>query len=144
MWYLVLKAAHVMAIISWMAGLFYLPRLFVYHAMAVPNGEAWETFKVMERRLLNQITTPAMIASWLLGVAIMVLPAGAGLLAQGWFLAKLVLVILLTLYHFMLAYYVRVFARDRNVRSHVYYRFVNEVPTLVMVGVILLVVLHPF
>jgi len=144
MWYLALKAVHIMAIISWMAGLFYLPRLFVYHAMAAPNGEASETFKVMERRLANQIATPAMIASWVLGVAIVAIPAGQGLMTQGWFLAKLVLAVLLTAYHFMLIRYVGVFARGENVRSHVYYRFFNEVPTLVMIGVILLVVFHPF
>ena len=151
MWYLALKAGHIMAVISWMAGLFYLPRLFVYHAGAVPNGEASETFKVMERRLLNQITTPAMIASWVLGGAILLLPAGwapdesgGELIGKYWYLAKLALVVLLTLYHFMLIHYVRVFARDANVRSHVYYRFLNEFPTLVMIGVILLVVLHPF
>jgi protoporphyrinogen IX oxidase len=151
MLYLALKAIHVMAIISWMAGLFYLPRLFVYHAMAAPNGEAWETFKVMERRLLNQITTPAMIASWVFGGAIVLLPAGwvpaearAELVGHYWYLAKLALVILLTLYHFLLVYYVRVFARDENVRSHVYYRFLNEFPTVVMIGVIILVIFHPF
>ena len=151
MWYLALKAVHIMAIISWMAGLFYLPRLFVYHAMATPNGEAWETFKVMERRLLNQITTPAMIASWVLGGAIVLLPAGwvpeearSELIGHYWYLAKLALVILLTVYHFLLVYYVRVFARDENVRSHVYYRFLNEFPTVVMIGVIVLVVFHPF
>ncbi|MDH3235025.1 MAG: CopD family protein [Alphaproteobacteria bacterium] len=151
MWYLALKAGHIMAIISWMAGLFYLPRLFVYHAMATPNGEAWETFKGMERRLLNQITTPAMIASWVLGGAIVLLPAGwapdetgGELIGQYWYLAKLALVIGLTLYHVMLIHYVRVFARDENVHSHVYYRFINEVPTVVMIGVIVLVVFHPF
>jgi putative membrane protein len=151
MFYLALKAGHIMAIIAWMAGLFYLPRLFVYHAMATPNGEAWETFKGMERRLLNQIATPAMIASWVLGGAIVLLPpswappeTGTELIGQYWYLAKLGLVILLTLYHFLLIHYVRVFARDENVRSHVYYRFLNEFPTLVMIGVIVLVVFHPF
>ena len=151
MWYLALKAGHIMAIISWMAGLFYLPRLFVYHAMATPNGEAWETFKGMERRLLNQITTPAMIASWVLGGAIVLLPAGwapdetgSELIGQYWYLAKLALVIGLTAYHALLIHYVRVFARDENVHSHVYYRFINEVPTVVMIGVIVLVVFHPF
>jgi putative membrane protein len=109
MLYLALKAVHIMAIISWMAGLFYLPRLFVYHALAAPNGEASETFKVMERRLLNQITTPAMIASWVMGGAIVLLPAGwapdttgSELVGQYWYLAKLALVIGLTVYHFML------------------------------------------
>lgn len=150
-WYMALKAGHIMAIISWMAGLFYLPRLFVYHAMAAPNGEAWQTFKVMERKLLNQITTPAMIASWVFGGAIVLLPpgwvpdeSGGELIEEYWYLAKLGLVILLTIYHFILVYYVRVFARDENVRSHVYYRFLNEVPTVIMIGVIILVVFHPF
>jgi putative membrane protein len=151
MLYLALKAVHIMAIISWMAGLFYLPRLFVYHALAAPNGEASETFKVMERRLLNQITTPAMIASWVMGGAIVLLPAGwapdttgSELVGQYWYLAKLALVIGLTVYHFMLIHYVRVFARGENVHSHVYYRFFNEVPTVVMIAVIVLVVFHPF
>lgn len=151
MLYLALKAGHLMAVISWMAGLFYLPRLFVYHAMATPDGEASVTFKTMERRLLNQITTPAMIASWLLGGAIVLLPAGwapeetgGELIGQYWYLAKLGLVIGLTLYHVVLIHYVRAFAREENVRSHVFYRFLNEFPTLVMIGIIVLVVFHPF
>jgi len=139
--YLILKALHVMAIIAWMAGLFYLPRLFVYH---VESGEANETFKVMERRLLNMITTPAMIASWVLGLGVAAMIGFPALLEQGWAWTKLVLVLALTAYHFLLAYYVKLFARDQNVRSGRYYRVINEVPTLLMIGIVLMTILQPF
>jgi len=142
--YPLLKALHIIAIIAWMAGLFYLPRLFVYHAETKPGGEASEAFKVMERKLLKIVTTPAMIASWALGLALAAVIGLPALMAQGWAVAKLVLVVALTAYHLLLAGYVKDFARDGNRRSSRYYRIINEVPTLLMIAIVLLVVLRPF
>src|ERR1700760_3155774 len=126
------KALHVIAVISWMAGMFYLPRLFVYHAAAEPGSVQSETFKVMERRLLRAIMTPAMIATWLLGL---------GLVWQGgwafatWFQVKLVLVLVMSGMHGMLARYGRYFAADRNRHSQKFYRIINEIPTLIMIAI---------
>jgi putative membrane protein len=138
-----IKAFHVIAIIAWMAGLLYLPRLFVYHAES-PRGSAQsETFKVMERRLLKFITTPAMLASWVLGIYL----AFSGLIdwsADGWFHAKLALVLLLSAFHGLLAKWTKDFAQDRNIRSPRFYRIANEVPTLLMIGIVILVIARPF
>jgi putative membrane protein len=138
-----IKAFHVIAIIAWMAGLLYLPRLFVYHATSEPGSEQSKTFKVMERRLLRYITTPAMLASWALGLIL----AFSGLIdwsRDGWFHAKLALVVLLSAYHGMLAKWTRDFAQDRNTRSARFYRIANEVPTLLMIAIVILVVVRPF
>jgi putative membrane protein len=138
-----IKAFHIIAIIAWMAGLLYLPRLFVYHAQSKRGSEQSETFKVMERRLLKFITTPAMLASWLLGLAL----AFSGLIdwaADGWFYAKLALVILLSAFHGMLAKWTKDFALDRNTRSARFYRMANEVPTILMIFIVILVVVRPF
>jgi putative membrane protein len=137
------KAFHVIAIIAWMAGLLYLPRLFVYHAGAAKGSELSETFKVMERRLLRFITTPAMIAAWVLGLWL----AFSGLIdwrADGWFHAKLALVILLSAFHGLLAKWTKDFADDRNTHSARFYRIANEVPTILMVAIVILVVVRPF
>jgi protoporphyrinogen IX oxidase len=139
MLYLWLKALHVIAIIAWMAGLLYLPRLFVYHCAAEAGSLQSETFKVMERRLLKAIMTPAMIAAWVLGIAI-AWPS----FASGWFHAKLALVIGLSAVHGLLAKQVKVFAADRNVRPARYFRILNEVPTLLMIGIVILVIVKPF
>lgn len=136
-----LKAFHVMAIISWMAGLLYLPRLFVYHADAPAGSPQSEIFKVMERRLYRAIMRPAMIASWILGLW---LAWQAGWLRSGWFHAKLLLVVGLTVCHEMMGGWLRAFAEDRNTRPARFYRIVNEVPTLLMIGIVLLVILKPF
>ncbi|HZP10455.1 protoporphyrinogen oxidase HemJ [Methyloceanibacter sp.] len=138
-----IKAFHIIAIIAWMAGLLYLPRLFVYHAQSKEGSEQSETFKVMERRLLRYITTPAMIASWVLGLWL----AFSGLIdwsKDGWFHLKLVLVILLSAYHGFLAKWTKDFALDRNTRSARFYRIANEVPTLLMILIVILVVVRPF
>jgi len=140
MLYLVLKALHIVAVISWMAGLLYLPRLFVYHSTKEKGSDASETFKVMERRLMKAIMTPAMIVSWGLGLW---LAFELGVYADGWFLAKIVLVIGLTACHFLFARWVRDFAEDRNRLSSRAFRFLNEVPTLLMIGIVFLVVLKP-
>jgi len=134
-------AVHIMAVISWMAGMLYLPRLFVYHCGAEPGSRQSETFKVMERRLLTQIINPAMALSW--GAGIWLIWAGQWIHA-GWLQAKLVLVLLLSGFHGMLAAYVRHFAADQNRHSERYYRIVNEVPTLLMMGIVILAIVKPF
>jgi protoporphyrinogen IX oxidase len=138
-----IKAFHVIAIIAWMAGLLYLPRLFVYHAQSKKGSAQGETLKVMERRLLRAITTPAMLASWVLGLML----AFSGLIdwsADGWFHAKLVLVLLLSAYHGLLVRWTKDFALDRNEHSPRFYRIANEVPTLLMAGIVILVIVRPF
>jgi putative membrane protein len=137
-----IKAFHVIAIIAWMAGLLYLPRLFVYHAGSKPGSEQSETFKVMERRLLRYITTPAMIASWAFGLML----AFSGIIdwsRDGWFHAKLALVLALSAYHGLLAMWTRDFALDRNTRSARIYRIANEVPTVLMIFIVILAVVRP-
>ena len=136
-----LKAFHVMAVISWMAGLLYLPRLFVYHADAPAGSPQSETFKVMERRLYRAIMRPAMIVSWVLGLW---LAWHVGWFQAGWFHAKLALVIGLTAAHEMMGRWLKAFAEDRNTRPARFFRFINEVPTLLMIGIVLLVFLKPF
>ena len=139
--YLWIKALHVIAVIAWMAGLLYLPRLFVYHCAATPGSEQSETFKVMERRLLRAIMTPAMIVAWLSGLA---LALQAGAFGDGWFHVKFALVLIMTLMHGLLSRWRRDFALDRNPHAHKFYRIVNEIPTLLMIGIVLLVVVKPF
>jgi putative membrane protein len=141
MLYLWLKALHIMSVIAWMAALFYLPRLFVYHAETEAGTQQSETFKIMERRLLKAIMTPAMIASWIFGLWV---AYEGGFLRDGWFHAKLALVLIMSGYHGYLARCVRAFAEDRNTRGHRHYRIVNEVPTLLMVVIVVLVVIKPF
>lgn len=138
--YLWIKALHVMAIISWMAGLFYLPRLFVYHAQVGPGPQS-QTFKVMEEKLLRIIMRPAMTVSWLSGLY---LAYSGDLWREGWFHAKFALVIGMTVAHFYDAVLVKEFAADANRRSHVFYRYLNEAPTLLMIGIVILVIVKPF
>ena len=139
--YLWLKAGHVIAAIAWMAGMLYLPRLFVYHCEAEPGSKQSETFKVMERRLLRAIINPAMVATWVLGLW---LAWDAGLFRIGWLHAKLALVVAMSAVHGMFVRYVRDFAQDRNRHTQRYYRIINEVPTLLMIGIVILVVVKPF
>ena len=141
MLYLWLKALHVIAIIAWMAGLLYLPRLFVYHCAAAPGSVQSETFKVMERRLLKAIMTPAMIAAWVLGLALV---WQGGWWSVGWLWAKLALVLGLSGAHGWLARQVKIFAADGNTRPARDFRILNEVPTLLMIGIVILVVVKPF
>jgi len=138
-----IKAFHIIAIIAWMAGLLYLPRLFVYHAMSKVGSEQSETFKVMERRLLRYITTPAMVASWVFGL--MLVFSGVIDWAQdGWFHAKLILVLALSAYHGLLAVWAKDFALDQNTRSARFYRIANEIPTILMIFIVILAVVRPF
>ncbi|MGE0060446.1 MAG: protoporphyrinogen oxidase HemJ [Xanthobacteraceae bacterium] len=142
--YLWLKAFHIIAVISWMAGMLYLPRLFVYHCDAPAGSAQSETFKVMERRLLKAIINPAMIATWLLGLALIWLMGWEAFKQSGWLHAKLVLVLVMSGVHGMLSRYVRDFAADRNRKSQKFYRIINEVPTLLMILIVVLVVVKPF
>ncbi len=134
-----LKAFHIVFVVSWFAGLFYLPRLFVYHAQAA-DAPSNERFKVMERKLYRGIMLPAMILTVASGLWLWL---GFGF-AGGWLHAKVTLVVLLVAYHFWLAKLLGDFARDSNRRSHVYYRWVNEIPTVLLVAIVVLVVVKPF
>jgi len=139
--YLWIKALHVVAVISWMAAMLYLPRLFVYHAVAEKGSETSETFKVMERRLLKAIATPAMIVAWAAGFFLI---WKGGWMSAGWLHGKLALVIALSAVHGMLAAQVKKFAEDRNTRPQRYFRILNEVPTLLMLAIVVLVIVKPF
>ncbi|MGA2892765.1 MAG: protoporphyrinogen oxidase HemJ [Xanthobacteraceae bacterium] len=141
-----IKAFHIIAVISWMAGMLYLPRLFVYHCAAEKGSVQSETFKVMERRLLRAIINPAMIAAWLLGLwlAWNGTDSRYGWFASGWFEAKLALVVVLSAVHGMLARWVKDFAADNNRNSAVFYRLINEVPTVLMIAIVILAVVKPF
>ena len=136
-----LLALHIIAVIAWMAGMLYLPRLYVYHAEAKPGSELSETFKVMERRLMRAIINPAMIVTWLAGLYL----AWSGhLFSAGWLHGKLLLVVVLSGVHGFFARCVKDFAADRNQRSQRFYRVINEVPTVLMIGIVILVVVKPF
>ena len=141
MLYLVLKSLHIIAVIAWMAGMLYLPRLFVYHADTERGSKQSETFKIMERRLLRAIINPSMIAAWILGLALAYL---GGYWLQGWFIAKIVLVVGLSALHGFFSRWRKDFEADRNTRPARFYRMWNEVPALLMVGIVFLVVLRPF
>ena len=136
-----IKALHVIAVISWMAGMLYLPRLFVYHCAAPKGSEQSETFKVMERRLLKAIVNPAMIVTWLAGLWLV---WDGGLYWAPWFHAKLMLVLIMSAIHGLYTRYTREFAEDRNTRSQKFYRIINEVPTVLMIGIVILVIVKPF
>jgi protoporphyrinogen IX oxidase len=136
-----LKAFHVIAVIAWMAGMLYLPRLFVYHCEAEPGSKQSETFKVMERRLLKAIINPAMIATWLLGLW---LAYESGFYRSGWFHAKFALVIALSGLHGFLSRAVKDFATDKNIRSARFYRIINEIPAVLMAAIVILVIVKPF
>jgi len=137
-----IKAFHVIAIIAWMAGLLYLPRLFVYHAETGAGSPQSETFKVMERRLYRYIISPAMIASWILGLILVYYVIDWS--QDHWFHAKLALVILLSAYSGILGKWTRQFANDQNTRSPKFYRIANEVPTVLMILIVILVIVRPF
>lgn len=135
------KAFHVVAVIAWMAGLLYLPRLYVYHCAADKGSKQSETFKVMERRLLHFIMTPAMIAVWVSGVW---LAWVQGVVNDRWLWAKFALVVLLTGFHHALGVWRLDFAADWNTRNPRFYRIMNEVPTLLMIGIVVLAIVRPF
>jgi putative membrane protein len=136
-----LKAVHVMAVISWMAGMLYLPRLFVYHCEAEASSRQSETFKVMERRLLRGIINPAMVVSWALGLWMVY---DGGWISAFWLQSKLVLVVALSGIHGLLVRWTNDFAADRNRHTERFYRIINEVPAVLMVGIVIMVVIKPF
>ncbi|TAK46951.1 MAG: protoporphyrinogen oxidase HemJ [Xanthobacteraceae bacterium] len=136
-----LKAFHVIAVIAWMAGMFYLPRLFVYHCEAEPGSKQSETFKVMERRLLKAIINPAMMVVWILGLW---MAWDGGWFSAPWFQLKLVLATVMSGLHGFLVRWVRAFAADANPHSQKFYRIINEIPTVLMAGIVILVIVKPF
>jgi putative membrane protein len=140
-WVLWIKVLHLLALISWMAGLFYLPRLFVYHVAVAKGSEASETFKLMERRLLKAIMNPAMIVTWITGLY---LAYAFDYFRAPWLHVKLTLVLLLSAFHGYLVGRVRAFAEDRNTKAGPFYRVINELPTLLLIGIVIMVVIKPF
>lgn len=140
--YLWLKALHLISMVAWMAGMFYLPRLFVYHTTAPAGSEQSETFKVMERKLLKIIINPAMIATWAFGLLMLI--AQPIWLEQGWMHVKLTALIGLSVFHMMLVRWRRTFANDANQRSQRFYRLANEIPTVLLIIVVFMAVLRPF
>ena len=141
-WILWFKVFHIVSVVAWMAGLFYLPRLFVYHCDVFPGSETSELFKIMERRLMRGIMRPAMTASLLSGVLLLI--AGQIELSQIWVLGKLATVFLLLLYHGALEVYLRQFARDLRIKGAQFFRVINEVPTLLLIIIVVFVVVKPF
>jgi putative membrane protein len=138
-----IKAFHVMSLIAWMAGLFYLPRLYVYHCMVERGSAESERMKVMERRLLKQITTPAMIATWVFGV-LLVLTPGVVQWASIWWPAKLLCVVLMSGFHGAASKWRKDFLEDRNTKPQRFYRLANEVPTVLMFVIVIMVIVKPF
>jgi putative membrane protein len=139
--YLWLKAAHVIFVIAWMAGMLYLPRLFVYHADVQPGSEASSIFKVMERRLLRIIINPAMIVVWITGIW---LTWWSGFYRDGWLHAKIALVLILSGVHGFFSQLVRKFGKDENLNSSKFYRIINEIPTILLIAIVILVIVKPF
>ena len=141
-YYLLFKSLHLISVISWMAGLLYLPRLFVYHSETKNNDEKKETFKLMEKRLYFYIMNPAMFSSWLFGI-LLIHSIGAENFTYLWLQLKLAMVLLLTIYHFFLLYCLKDFDQSRSKYSPKFYRIINEVPTLLLIGIIFVVVFKP-
>jgi protoporphyrinogen IX oxidase len=141
--YLWIKAFHVIAMVAWMAEIFYLPRLFVYHCGVLPGTAESERFKVMERRLLKQIGTPAMIATWLFGIALVLTP-GVVDWHDGWWHVKLLSVLLMTGFQGAMSKWRRNFMEDSNIKSHKFYRVANEVPTILLLVIVIMVIVKPF
>ena len=140
--YLLFKSLHLIAVISWMAGLLYLPRIFVYHSQNNAQPTISEVFKVMEKKLFYYIMTPAMILSWIFGL-ILIHEIGFDKLGQKWMTLKLIFVVLLTLYHLYLGKILNQFKLDSNKHSHKFYRYINEIPTLLLILIIFVVIFKP-
>jgi protoporphyrinogen IX oxidase len=143
-WYSIIKAFHIIAVIAWMAGMLYLPRLYVYHADAAPGTLLSETLKVMERRLIRGIINPAMAATWVFGLLLVFAFNVVDIRTDGWLHAKLTLVLVMSGFHGVLSRWRKDFAVDRNMRTARFYRIANEVPTVLMIAIVFLVVLKPF
>ena len=140
--YLTLKALHLIAVISWMAGLLYLPRIFVYHSEKNAEKNVSEVFKVMEFKLYNYIMMPAMLLSWLFGV-LLIHNLGLGVFSELWLQIKTVSVIILTYYHFLLGKYLNEFALDSSTKTSKFFRIINEIPTIILIVVVFVVVFKP-
>ena len=140
--YLLFKSLHLIAVVSWMAGLLYLPRIFVYHTQNQSEPIIVEVFKVMEKKLFFYIMTPAMILSWLFGL-LLIHEIGFQQLGQTWMLLKLLFVIILTIYHFFLGRLFSQFKLDINKNSHKFYRFINEIPTVLLILIVFVVIFKP-
>jgi putative membrane protein len=141
-YYLLFKSLHLISVISWMAGLLYLPRLFVYHSETTDNDKQKETFKLMERRLFLYIMNPAMILSWLFGV-LLINSIGVESIVYLWLQLKLIMVLFLTIYHFFLFHCLKNFIKNSNKHTPKFYRMINEIPTLFLIGIIFVVVFKP-
>ena len=139
--YLLFKSLHLIAVISWMAGLLYLPRIFVYHSDASHDSQK-DIFKVMERKLYNYIMMPAMLLSWLFGI-LLIHSLGLSVLSEKWMQIKTILVLILTIYHFLLGKYLNDFALNNNQKTSKFFRMINEVPTLILIVVVFVVIFKP-
>tara|TARA_B100000767_G_scaffold11050_1_gene10727 strand:- start:710 stop:1144 length:435 start_codon:yes stop_codon:yes gene_type:complete len=140
--YLLFKSLHLIAVISWMAGLLYLPRIFVYHAENIDLKKTSEIFKLMERRLFNYIMMPAMILTWVFGI-LLIGNLGLNIFYELWVILKGILVLLLTYYHFYLGKCVRLFATDQNTKTSKFFRIINEVPTILLILIVFIVIFKP-
>ena len=141
-YYLLFKSLHLISVISWMAGLLYLPRIFVYHAENNDDRKISEIFKIMEKKLYFYIMTPAMLLSWIFGL-LLIHSIGFQQLGQTWMVLKIIFVILLTLYHFFLGKTLNQFKFDQNTHSHKFYRLINEIPTILLILIVFLVIFKP-
>ena len=141
-YYLLFKSLHLIAVISWMAGLLYLPRIFVYHADNNIEKNTSETFKIMEKRLMFFIMTPAMILSWFFGISL-ILINGTSINSSLWVQTKLFLVVLLTIYHLFLGHYLRKFALDKNEKTPKFFRIINEIPTILLILTVFVIIYKP-
>ena len=141
-YYLLFKSLHLISVISWMAGLLYLPRIFVYHAENSDDKKISDVFKIMEKKLYFYIMTPAMILSWIFGL-LLIHSIGFQQLGQTWMVLKIIFVILLTLYHFYLGKTLNQFKFDQNTHSHKFYRLINEIPTILLILIVFVVIFKP-
>ena len=141
-YYLLFKSLHLISVISWMAGLLYLPRIFVYHAENSDDKKISDVFKIMEKKLYFYIMTPAMILSWIFGL-LLIHSIGFQQLGQTWMVLKIIFVILLTLYHFYLGKNLNQFKFDQNTNSHKFYRLINEIPTILLILIVFVVIFKP-
>ena len=141
-YYLLFKSLHLISVISWMAGLLYLPRIFVYHAENSDDRKISDVFKIMEKKLYFYIMTPAMVLSWIFGL-LLIHSIGFQQLGQTWMVSKIIFVILLTLYHFYLGKNLNQFKFDQNTNSHKFYRLINEIPTILLILIVFVVIFKP-
>lgn len=142
--YLWIRALHLICVIAWMAGLFYLPRLFVYHADPNISADTDQLLQTMERRLLRAIMMPAMILTWVFGIMLLLYQIDIGGMKQGWLHLKLLCVVLMTGFHHILAYHRKQFVAGINQKTHKYYRIINEVPTILLIVIVIMAIVQPF